>query len=70
MWAIHKVILFCCETRKKKVRLYPICLHLKTPIQQVKNIEFRTYLVNNSTGFTILITTEDNKAIGYHRFPA
>ena len=72
MQAIHKVI-FDAKQKKnnnKKLRLCPICLHLKTPIQQVKNIEGRTYLVNNSTAFTLLITTEENKAIRYHRFPA
>ena len=58
------------KNNNKKLRLCPICLHLKTPIQQVKNIEGRTYLVNNSTAFTLLITTEENKAIRYHRFPA
>ena len=62
MWAIYKVI-FVVKQKKnnKKLRLCPICLHLKTPIQQVKNIEGRTYLVNNSTAFTLLITTEETR---------
>ena len=72
MWAIHKVI-YLLRNKKKKPKKWgfiPFACISKRPSNRLINIEVRTYLVNNSMAFTILITIEDNKAIGYHRFPA